>query len=89
MQDEIGNQLYPGDLVVMKMGTEMMRGKVTLIENTGLVAPSKGSRASTQVTIQFQVTMAFPPGTRAVNVLKIVDPDATETALRLIPGKTN
>jgi hypothetical protein len=89
MQDEIGNELYEGDLVVLKMGSEMMRGKVVLIEDSGLTSPGKAQQASARVTVQFQVTLAFPPRTRAVNVLKIVDPEATGTALKVMSGKSN
>ena len=89
MQDEIGNELYEGDLVVLKMGSEMMRGKVILVEDSGLTSPGNAQQASARVTVQFQVTLAVPPRTRAVNVLKIVDPEAKGTALKVMSGKSN
>lgn len=78
--DSVGNPLFQGALVAMKLGDQVLVGNITHYSAGGIELATGGNPKPTQtpgqLVVQVNIPLVFDPGTRIGVLYCLIDPNA-------------
>ncbi len=73
-KDMFGNEINEGDLVVLKLGSEMIAGRAKNMHESGLEIPGRG-KTQPRFDIEVSMTITYKSGKNIGTLIKTIDPE--------------
>ena len=85
--DLLGNELQEGHFCGMKLGDQVLFGKIVKLNVGGIDVPGGKGKTAGSLLFICQVPVFFAPGAQVGNMFRVVDPTSQSILERIDGGK--